>query len=29
MMSAFEIGLLLGILAMGYVTYSVVKFEVE
>lgn len=29
MMSGFEIGLVLGIAVMAYITYTVVKFEVN
>ena len=29
MMNAFDIGLIMGVLAMAYVTYTVVKFEVN
>ena len=29
MMNAFDLGLIMGILAMAYVTYSLVKFEVN
>ena len=29
MMNAFDLGLIMGVLAMAYVTYTVVKFEVN
>ena len=29
MMNAFDLGLIMGLLAMAYVTYTVVKFEVN
>jgi len=29
MMNAFDLGLIMGILAMTYITYTVVKFEVN
>jgi len=29
MMNAFDIGLIMGVMAMAYVTYTVIKFEVN
>ena len=29
MMNAFDLGLIMGILAMAYITYTVVRFEVK
>ena len=29
MMNAFDIGLIMGVTAMAYVTYTVIKFEVH